>query len=218
MNPIRIILADDHALFRQGIRMLLENRPDFQVIAEAAHGAELQALVPHHTPDVVLLDLKMPEVDGVETTEWLRREWPKVKIIILSMVGSDQMIIHLMEKGVHGYLNKNVQAQELYQAIEHTITKGVYLNERVSQALLRGMQSKQRTPPSLAHGVTLTEREREVLELICEGLTSAEIGEKLFISTRTTEGHRKNLIAKFEVRNTAALIIKAIKDGWVNLK
>ncbi|HAA10796.1 MAG TPA: DNA-binding response regulator [Cytophagales bacterium] len=214
---IKIILADDHAIFRQGIRMLLENRPDFEVIAEAAHGAELQSLVPFHTPDVVLMDLKMPEVDGIEATEWLRREWPDVKIIVLSMVGSDQMMVHLMEKGVHGYLIKNVQADELYTAIEHVVHKGVYLNERVSQALLRAMQFKERTPPTLAHGVTLTEREREVLDLICEGLTSAEIGERLFISTRTTEGHRKNLIAKFEVRNTAALIIKAIKDEWVKV-
>ncbi|HAP62168.1 MAG TPA: DNA-binding response regulator [Cytophagales bacterium] len=218
MDTIRIILCDDHALFRQGIRLLLQNKPHMEVVAEAATGRELMDLVPHYTPDVILLDLKMPHVDGLEATDWLRKVWPEVKIIVLSMINTDQMILHMMEKGVHGYLLKDVEAEELFEAIDHVVTKGVYLNERVSQALLKGMQHRTRNKPTLAHGVTLTDREAEVLQLICEGLTSEEIGEKLFISKRTAEGHRKTLIEKFEARNTAALVVKAIKDGWVELK
>ena len=216
-KEIHIILADDHALFRQGIRLLLQNKPHFNVVAEAANGQELKDLVPHHTPEVVLLDLKMPLLDGLEATEWLRQAWPEVKIIVLSMVSTDEMMVHLMEKGVHGYLLKDCQAEELFEAIEHVVEKGVYLNARVSHALLKATQHRTRTKPTLSHGVTLTAREQEVLELICEGLTSTEIGERLFISPRTAEGHRKKLIAKFDVRNTAALIVKAIKDGWVQI-
>ena len=216
-DQINLILADDHALFRQGIRLLLQNKPNMHVVAEASNGQELMSLVPHHRPDVVLMDLKMPQIDGLEATEWLRKAWPEVKIIVLSMISSEQMVVHLMERGVHGYLLKDVQAEELFEAIEHVVTKGVYLNARVSEALLKGVKHRHRAKPTLAHGVTLTEREQEVLELICEGLTSTEIGEKLFISPRTAEGHRKKLIAKFEVRNTAALVVKAIKDGWVQL-
>jgi len=212
---IKVILADDHALFRQGLRLMLNNQPNIIIVAEAADGAELKALIPQSPPDVVLLDLEMPKVTGIEAAEWLLAEWPEVKIVVLSMVASDQMVAHLMEKGVHGYLLKDCQAEELFEAIEHVVSKGTYLNKQVSQALLNSMRNKQRTPPNLPFNVSLTEREREVLHLICEGLSTDEVAQRLFISPRTVEGHRKNLIAKFGVRNIAALVAKAYKDGWV---
>ena len=212
---IRLILADDHALFREGLRSILETYEDLQVVAEAAHGKELQALLSQHEIDVVILDLKMPQMDGLEATDWLRQHHPEVKVIILTMIDEDRMVAHLMEKGVHGYLLKDAHADELRNAIKAVMERGYFFNERTSKALLEGMKKKGQKPPTLEYGQVLTRREQEVLELICQELTTAEIGEKLFISPRTVEGHRKNLVEKFGVRNTAGLVLKAYKEGWI---
>ena len=217
LETIKVMIADDHALFRQGVQLMLQNRPNLQVVGEAANGQEVQDLMPSLQPDVVLLDLEMPEVDGIATTDWLLTHHPEVKIVVLTMIQSEQMMVHLFGKGVHGYLLKDCQAEELFEAITHVVTKGMYLTAAASAALLHGIKRKTRQAPSLAHGITLTEREREVLGLICEACSTQEIAEQLFISPRTVEGHRKNLLAKFEVRNTAALVVKAYKDGWVQV-
>ncbi|HAP58394.1 MAG TPA: DNA-binding response regulator [Cytophagales bacterium] len=214
---IRMILADDHALFREGLRSILETYDDLEVVAEAAHGKELQALLSQHEVDVVLLDLKMPEMDGMEATDWLRERHPEMKIIILTMIDEDRMMAHLMEKGVHGYLLKDAHADELHAALKAVVDRGYYFNERTSKALLESVKHKNKKPPTLDFGQVLTRREQEVLDLICQEQTTAEIGEKLFISPRTVEGHRKSLVEKFNVRNTAGLVLKAYKDGWVDL-
>ena len=215
MDTIRLMLADDHALFREGLRSILDTYEDLKVVAEAAHGKELQDLLSQHAVDVVLLDLKMPEMDGLQVTDWLRDRHPEVRIIILSMIDEDRMVAHLMEKGVHGYLLKDTRAEELHTAIRAVMERGYYFNERTSKALLTSVQAKSRKPPSLEFGQSLTTREQEVLELICQEFTTNEIGEKLFISPRTVEGHRKSLVEKFGVRNTAGLVLKAYKEGWV---
>ncbi|HAA21293.1 MAG TPA: DNA-binding response regulator, partial [Cytophagales bacterium] len=185
-------------------------------VAEAADGNELIQEVAEHTPDVVLLDLNMPEMDGLEAADYLRLQYPDVRIVVLTMMDNDEMILHMMEKGVHSYLVKNSSTGEIIETIQQVVAQGVYTNELMSQAMLRKERDPRRGPRTLNHEITLTEREKEVLELICEGLTSAQIGERLFISPRTAEGHRKKLIAKFEVKNTAQLIIKVIKGGWLH--
>lgn len=215
MDPIRLVIADDHALFREGLRTILNTYEDLEVVAEAAHGRELQALMGQHEVDVVLLDLKMPEMDGLQATAWLREKHPEVRVIILSMVDEDRMVAHLMEQGVHGYLLKDTQSDELHRALRSVVDRGYYFNERTSKALLESVKHKSKKPPSLDYGQTLTRREQEVLDLICKELTTAEIGEKLFISPRTVEGHRKSLVEKFGVRNTAGLVLKAYKEGWI---
>lgn len=215
MNPIHVILADDHALFREGIRIILETCEGVKVVAEAAHGKELMVRLAEHPTDVVLLDLQMPEMDGLEAVEVLLKDYPDLKIIVLSMVDEDRMVAHLMERGVHGYLLKDCRAEELCEAIKAVMDRGYYFNERTSKAMLSAMQSKSRKPPTLAFGQSLSRREKEVLLLICQELTTNEIGEKLFISPRTVEGHRKSLVEKFGVRNIAGLVLKAYKDGWL---
>jgi len=214
-KEIDILLADHQPLFRYGVRQLLLDTPGINVVGETSRGVELMALVQELNPDLIIMDLRLPDIDGLEVVEMLRQSYPEAKILVLSDTMGEDVIVHVMRLGVSGFLAKDCAMEELPLAISEIYTSGTYMTPRVQKALLHGVQHRHRTRPSLNHGITLTDREKEVLELICEGLTSAEIGERLFISPRTAEGHRKKLIAKFEVRNTAALIIKAIKDGWL---
>ncbi|MCO6357949.1 response regulator [Roseivirga pacifica] len=214
---IKVALADDHKLFREGIRFILGQMEGLEVLFEVSNGAELLETLTEETPDVVLLDLDMPELDGIEVLKSLRPERTDVKIIILSMHSDQKMVAHLMELGANAYLLKDTTHEELEKAIKSVDAEGHYFNEFVSQAMLKGLMSKTKTKPTLKYNVDLTPREIEVLELICQEFTAKEIADKLFISHRTAEGHRKNLIDKLGVKNTAGLVMKAIKEGIISV-
>lgn len=214
---ISIALADDHKLFREGIRYLLENMDSVTMIFEAANGKELLEMVKEEQPDIILLDLEMPEMDGITALKILKADYPRIGVIILTMYNDDKMISHLMEQGANGYLLKNTNQEELELAIKSVSEKGFYFNDYMAKAMLTGLKSQNQKKPALKNSVELTSREMEVLELICQELTTKEIADKLFISHRTAEGHRKNLIDKFGVKNTAGLIIKAIKEGIITI-
>lgn len=214
---IKVALADDHKLFREGIRFIIEQMDGLEVAFEVANGAELLEALSDNIPDVVLLDLDMPELDGIEVLKSLRPDRPDIKVIILSMHSDQKMVAHLMELGANGYLLKDTTHEELEKAIKSVEAEGHYFNEFVSQAMLKGLMNKTKTKPSLKTSVDLTPREMEVLELICQEFTAKEIADKLFISHRTAEGHRKNLIDKFGVKNTAGLVMKAIKEGIITV-
>ena len=219
MRKIKLALCDDHNLFRVGMATILSQVPDFELILEASNGQELIDKVPRKTPDVVLHDLQMPVLDGTATADWLRENYPLIKIVVLTMHDEDRMVLHFLAKGVSGYLLKDAEPDEVELAIRKVIDEGVYLNEFVSKAMLRKMTNRTTVvkQPSTFYNskVLLSEREKEVLKLICEGLSTAEISEKLFLSPRTVEGHRLRILEKTGTKNTAGMVAYAFKNNLV---
>jgi two-component system response regulator DegU len=212
-NCVKLAIVDDHTLFRQGLSYILRRILTCEVVIEVASGHELFAALPTVLPDVVLLDLHMQEMDGKEVSRRLLQDYPQIKIIILSMEYSPDFILELMRLGVHGYLPKDTDQRILKEAIEQVQSKGYYIDDTVAQVMREGLQDKKK-PTSPANGLllTLTEREKEVLELLCQGLSSSQIAERLFISLRTVEGHRKNLLEKTGASNAVSLAMFAMKN------
>ncbi|KAB7729249.1 response regulator [Rudanella paleaurantiibacter] len=219
MRKIKLALCDDHNLFRVGMASILTQIPDFDLILEAANGQELIDKIARRMPDVVLLDLQMPVLDGTATADYLREHHPLVKIVVLTMHDEDRMVLHLLEKGVSGYLLKDSDPEEVEKAVRKVIDEGVYLNEFVSRAMLRKMTNAAAAvkPASTLYNskILLSEREKEVLKLICEGLSTAEISEKIFLSPRTVEGHRLRILEKTGTKNTAGMVAYAFKNNLV---
>ncbi|WP_430410089.1 response regulator [Kordia sp.] len=214
-KSIKLGLVDDHNLFREGIKSLLDKISDVTLVLEAVNGKDMFTKLKNDVPDVILLDLEMEEMNGVDATLKLQETYPDVKILILTMHKEERMISYLMEIGANGYLLKDTTREELEEAIKTVVKSGFYFNEFVSQALLKGLKNKSGKPLKIGKDYHLTARELEVLELIAQEFTTAEIAEKLFLSVRTIEGHRKNLISKLGVKNTAGLLIKAIKEKLI---
>lgn len=219
MRKIKLALCDDHNLFRVGMASILTQVQDFDLILEAANGQELIDKIARKVPDVVLLDLQMPVLDGTATADYLREHHPLVKIVVLTMHDEDRMVLHLLEKGVSGYLLKDSDPGEVEKAVRKVMDEGVYLNEFVSRAMLRKMTN---TPMVVKQAssfynskILLSEREKEVLKLICEGLSTAEISEKIFLSPRTVEGHRLRILEKTGTKNTAGMVAYAFKNNLV---
>lgn len=214
MNTIKVALADDHALFREGLKSILSRQEGISIVIEAGNGRELLDAMVEITPDVVLLDLEMPEMDGVEACKVIRKLYPETKVLILTMHEEERMTAYLMEIGANGYLLKNTKKDVLLEAIKTVDETGMYSTDRVTNALLKSLKQRSKKAPGLGT-VQLTRRELEVLELIAQELTNTEIGERLFISEKTVDGHRMNLLSKFGVKNTAGLIMKAVRQGFI---
>ena len=217
MEKIRLAIVDDHALFRSGLASMLDIEAHLEVGFQAANGEELIAMLDQHAVDVILLDLDMPVMDGLQATPLVRKNYPGTKILILSMHDDDGFILKLMELGANGYLLKDAEIEEVIQAISSVHNTGYYFNDRVSKAMLTKLVQKQ---PDGFSGMTkaedpLTEREREVLKHICDELTTSEIAEKMFLSPRTIEGYRNRLLEKTGARNTAGLVVYAAKNGLI---
>ncbi|WP_438426019.1 response regulator transcription factor [Aquimarina macrocephali] len=217
METIKLGLIDDHNLFREGIKSLLKRMANITLVLEAVSGKDLLAQLNNVVPDVILLDLEMGEMNGVDTTLKLQELYPDLKIIILTMHTEERMISYLMEAGANGYLLKDTTQHELEIAIRSTYEKGFYFNSFVSEALLKGLKHKTSKPPAIRKDYHLTSRELEVLEGITQEFTTAEIAEQLFLSVRTIEGHRKNLMGKLGVKNTAGLVIKVVKEKIISV-
>ena len=215
MPAIKYAIADDHKIFRQGLRFALSDESAIECIGEADNGISLLQLLEKEQPDVVLLDLKMPEMDGMQTTQEIRKLYPDMKIIMLTMFDDEHFIIHLMENGANGYLIKNAEPDEIKTAIRSAYETGYYFNDLVSNTMLKSLVKKEKASPRFKPEIKLNEREPEVLKLICQEHTAAEIGEKVFLSARTVEGIRANLLEKIGVRNTAGLVLYAVKNGIV---
>ncbi|MCU0326833.1 MAG: response regulator transcription factor [Spirosomaceae bacterium] len=219
MKTIQVAIADDQMLFRKGMISIVNSFEGIEITIEAENGKQLlQGLEAiFHKPDVVLLDLSMPQFNGVETAKVLHKNYPNIKIIVLSVYNEDLFVSHLMDLGVNAYLYKNVEPREVEEAIRTVIEKDFYFNDAFLKALKNRTNGKkpklliQDDIPSI-----LTHREIEVLDLICKQHTAQEIADKLFISTRTVDGHRNNLLEKTGVRNTAGLVVFAIKNGLVD--
>lgn len=217
---IRIALTDDEALIRRGIARLLADLPDITIVMEAANGQELldQLAAAASRPHIVLLDLNMPVLNGVETARRLQELYPEVKVIVLSTYFSKAFVLNMVEIGAASYLPKNAHPEEMEEAIRVVAERGFYYSPAVMEIIVEGVKQKGKPPlPQPFSHLTLTEREGEVLQLICEEYTTPEIAEKLFISPRTVDGHRLNLLEKLGCRNTAGLVVFALQHGLVEL-
>ncbi len=210
---IKLAIAEDQALFRRGMVMLLRAMSDVEVVLECANGQELLEGVKTQAVDIVLLDLEMPVMDGMECMRRLRQEHPGVKAIVLSMHSEERFIVHLMELGAVGYVPKTAQPHEIEEAVRSVASSGYHFTELVSRVLLHGLVQKKKVKPTFKEVDPLTERELDVLRLICQELTTPEIADKLFISPRTVEGHRNSILLKSGARNTAGIVVYAMTKG-----
>ena len=211
---VHIAILDDHRLFRQGITYILQRLPDVESVVEAATFAELLPQLAHRLPDVLLLDMQMPDIDGMEATKRLLEEYPDLKIIVLSMHSTDHFIAHMLKLGARSYLPKDVDKEQLGSAITAVMADGYYFTDSISKAMVRGLHTTPRHLPSFqAPAIMLTPRETEVLALICKGCSTHEIAQQLFISNRTVEGHRQNLLEKTDTPNAVSLALFAVKHG-----
>jgi DNA-binding NarL/FixJ family response regulator len=217
-KEIKAGVVDDQHLFRKGIIALLNSLKGIHVLLEAGNGNDLikQLSDIEEKPDVLLLDLKMPGMDGIETTKILRKDHPGIKIIILSIYNDERFILHLLECGAHAYVFKDAEPEELEKAIRAVANDGFYFTGKILEVLQRH-QKKRKGSLNLDHShYQFTEREAEVLKLICREYTTEEIAKELSISPRTVEGHRNNLLLKTGSKNVAGLVVTAIKNRLVD--
>ncbi|AYL96739.1 response regulator transcription factor [Mucilaginibacter celer] len=215
MKNIKIAIADDYTIFRDGLKVGLATDDNLEVILEAGDGEDLLKGIENNRPDVIIMDLKMPVLDGMEATKLIKKKYPDIKIVVVTMYDDEKFVIHLMEIGANGYLLKNADADEIRRAVYSVHETGYYFNNVVSNALLKKLVIKGNIKPSFNEGVQLTEREQDVLKLICAEKTAAEMGQQLFLSPRSVEGIRQRLIDKVGVRNTAGLVMFAVKNGMI---
>lgn len=212
-DPIKLAIADDHQLFREGIRLIFEAQSSINVMIEANNGRELLHALEQDMADVVLLDLEMPELNGAETLKVIREKYPDLKVLLLTMHDNEKYMVSFLQLGANGYLLKDTAPEELVFAVKRVHETGKYLSDRVSDALLNRLGSLKTKAPQLGDITNLGERELEVLQLICQEHTTAEIADQLFLSTRTIETYRKRLLEKTDTRNTAGLVRFAIEKG-----
>jgi DNA-binding NarL/FixJ family response regulator len=214
---IRVVLADDHHLVRQGIRALLERVKDIEVVGEAADGQEAVDLVQRLTPDVLVMDIAMPRLTGIQATERLRALGAATQVVVLSMYSDETLVRQALRSGARGYLLKRSVTEELLVAIRAAVRGEIYLSPAISATLLDELLTLQPEVEELSPFDRLTPREREVLQLIAEGHTNTAMARILKISVKTVEKHRANLMSKLDVHDVAGLVRVAIKHGLVFL-
>jgi two-component system response regulator DegU len=210
----RIAVVDDQKLFRQGIISLLEEFKELKVILECENGKELTTALKNEEPDVILLDLEMPVMDGIATTEYVRQKYPEIKIIILTMHDDDSFIAHLIEKGANGFLLKDSTIETVVEAIHTVMKTGFHFNEKISKAMVKGLVKNQKIKPSF-NAVCLSKKEIEIIIFICREHTTKEISEKMGVSVRTIDGHRDNILHKTGARNSAGIVMYAMKNNLI---
>lgn len=212
-NAIKIVLVDDEVLFRKGVSFLLQREENIEIIHEASNGMELISFLNECTqlPNIIITDLKMPLLNGVEATKIIRKEFPQIKIIALTSYDSKSFIANMIDIGAVSYIVKNATPQELLRTIREVANNGFYYNDTVMKIIKDTVLNCKNSKSKLDSGF-LTSRELEVLQLICDQKTTLEIGEILFISPRTVEGHRNNLLIKTESKNIAGLVVFAIQN------
>lgn len=218
MERIKVILVDDHQIVRDGIKALINDDPSINIITEASSAAELMDKLETYRPDVILMDINLPDSTGIELTKELKETKPEIKILILSMHMGEDFIVNAIEAGAKGYLPKTTSKKELLSAI-NTIAKGEdYFNETISNILIKSYVKRAQTPKKEEEKVIdLTRREKEIITLFALGLSNKEIADKLFISIRTVESHKNNIMNKLELKSTVDLVKFALKNNYIEL-
>ena len=216
MDIIKVAIADDHKIFRKGVILSLKPYHNIQFVLEAENGEELIQGVANANPDIILMDLKMPVKDGIETTKYLNKHFPAIRILILTMYEDERFVGHLMDSGANGYLLKSTDPEEIKQGIMDVMRTGFYLNNFVNRVLIKKNYSKQKFNPSLNSEVVISDREKEVLSLVCLEYTAQEIAQKMDISARTVEAIKDRLMERFGVKNSVGLVFFAMKNSLID--
>ena len=218
MSKIRVLLVDDHGVVRSGLRMLLENEQDIEIVGEASGGRQAIELVKQHRPDIVLMDVQMSDMNGIDATREIKRLYPETAVLTLTMYENEQYLLEMLKAGASGYIPKRAAPDELVEAI-HTVQQGnVFLYPTEANLLVQNYLDMQDAIVEEDEGIgLLTSREREVLVLIAEGLTNPEIAQKLYISAKTVDRHRENMMQKLNVHSRIDLVKFAIKSELISL-
>jgi len=211
--PIRVLLADDHEIFRDGFQIMLKKQSEIELVGQAENGAELIQLAAQLSPDIIITDIKMPRMDGIEATKKLHARYPDIGIIAFSMFDEDSLIVDMLEAGARGYLLKNTSKKEIYEAIKTVHNKGTYYCHNTSAKLAMMIGESTFNPYKQDVKFEFNDRELEVIRLVCNELLSKEIAVAMNLSVRTIEGYREKIQEKMKVRNTAGIVIYAIKNG-----
>jgi DNA-binding NarL/FixJ family response regulator len=214
-SSIRLVIADDHEIFRDGLVLMLSKQQDIELVGQAGNGKQLVSLVNELQPDVVMTDVKMPIMDGIEATRFLLSQHPDLKIIALSMFDEENLIVDMLEAGAKGYLLKNADKQEILDAIHSVYEEKPYYCHHTTSRLASLISKSKFNPYKKKDPPGFTEREIEIIRLICQQLTAQEIADKVFLSKRTVEGHRTRILEKMNVKNTAGVVIYALKHRLV---
>ena len=214
-KKISIALVDDHKLFRKGLLGLIEMvEANIEVCFEADNGIDMQKkLNPSHLPDIILMDINMPEMNGFEAVAWLNAHYPKIKVLIVSMVENEESVIRMLKLKVKGYLSKDVEPEELGAALDAIMSKGFYYTDFITGKLVHTLQSEYDKEDT----AFLTDKEKKFLQLICTELTFSEIANEMFVSAKSIEGYRRTLTDKLEVKSRVGLALYAVKHGLVKL-
>jgi len=224
MKKTRIIIADDHSVVRSGLRLLLQSSPDFTVVAEAEDGEEAVTLVDRHKPEVVIMDISMPKLNGIEATGIMKQSNPDLKIIILTVHEDEEYVYQMLRAGASGYVLKSAGKKEIFAAIESALSGERFFSPGISKLIIEGFIKRDKEQLQAQEQLQthskqqLTKREIEVLQYIAQGFTNRKIAEALFLSIRTINTHRTNLMQKLDIHDTARLVRYAIETGLVKLK
>jgi len=212
-TPIRIVLADDHEIFRDGFNVMLKKQNHIKLVGEASNGMELVEITGRLMPDVILTDIKMPKLDGIEATKLITAKFPGVNIIALSMFDDDNLIIDMLEAGAKGYLLKSAHKNEIIEAVKTVYRHETYYCKSTSNKLVQMIAQSRFNPYKQTKKQEFTQKEIEVIRLICQEASNKEIASKLFLSVRTIEGYREKIQERIKAKNTAGIVIYAIKTG-----
>jgi DNA-binding NarL/FixJ family response regulator len=212
-KQIKLVIADDHEIFRDGLALMLSRQEDLSLVGQAENGKELIGLVNELHPDLVITDIKMPVMGGIEATRLLLKQDPDTKIIALSMYDEDNLIVDMLEAGAKGYLLKNADKKEILEAIFTVYDDHIFYCRHTSARLASMIVKSRFNPGKNKQTVTFTDREKEIISLICKQFTAQQIGEQLFLSKRTVEGYRFKIMEKMDVKNTAGIVIFALRNN-----
>jgi DNA-binding NarL/FixJ family response regulator len=213
-NPIRIVIADDHLIFREGFKLLLNNQPELALVGEADNGKTLLELIEKTSPDIAFVDIKMPEMDGIESCKKIKAKGIDTKVIALSMFNDDYLIIEMLEAGAYGYLLKNTDRHEILAAAKAVNMGDNYYCNSTSNKLAKLIAANRYQPNKATKQLKLSIRETEVLTMLCNQLTNKEIADQLNISSRTVETYRLSLLEKTNSKNVIGLVVYAIRNGY----
>ena len=217
MAKIKVLIADDHAVVREGTRRILEQESDMQVVGEAGDGEEAVNLAKSLKPDVAIIDIAMPKMDGIEATKRIKAASPSINVLILSAYDDDQFIFSLLEAGAAGYLLKSIRSRELIDAIRAVYSGESVLHPSIARKVLNRFVSTSGKPEGQEPSGVLSDREMEVLKLAAKGLSNQDIAEKLCLSIRTVQGHLGHIFNKLQVGSRTEAVVRALKEGWVTL-
>jgi DNA-binding NarL/FixJ family response regulator len=213
LGNIRIVIADDHEIFRDGFKLMISRQDDIQLLGEAGDGLELIELVKATMPDVVITDIKMPKMDGIEATRILQEQFPEIGVVGLSMFDEEDLIIDMLESGAKGYLLKNADKHEVAEAIRTVYQEEPYYCKHTSARLAQMIAKSKFNPYKKTKRIEFTDRELDIIRYVCQELTNKEIADRLFLSIRTVEGYRLKIQEKMNVKNSIGLVIYAIRNN-----